>query len=359
MWPRLQLLKELLADDDVIFVSIDDNEQHRLRMMMDEIFGEENFVGNFVWNKKNVVQNDARFASVNHDFVIGYRKSDALERFHLLPRSEIADQRYKNPDGDPRGPWQSIALQAKSGTSKSLYSISFSNGVSWSPPGGTFPKFTKDKLLQLYDDGQLFFGKGGKNVPRLKKYRSEVMSGMISNSILTTQEVGSTQAATEMLGRIMGSGAFNSPKAVGLIKRLLVLSTNPNAIVLDSFAGSGTTAHAVLALNKEGGGNRKFILVECEDYADKITAERVRRVIKGVPKEKDENLKNGLGGSFTYCTLGDEISIENMLNGKNCQTMKLWRGMSSIPPPARHRIKSAKRVVKTAFFTKQTTDYII
>ena len=130
------------------------------------------------------------------------------------------------------------------------------------------------------------------------------MQGMVSNSILTTDKVGSTQAATETVKNIMGDNVFNSPKAVGLIQRFLLISTGPDDIVLDSFAGSGTTAHAVLALNKEDGGNRKFILVECEDYADTITAERVRRVINGVENAKDETLRKGLGGSFTYCTLG-------------------------------------------------------
>ena len=317
MWPRLQLLKELLADDGAIFVSIDDNEQHHLRMLMDEIFGEQNFVASFVWNKKNVVQNDARFASVNHEYVIGYRKSGSFTKFNTLPRTETANRRYTNPDNDPKGPWQSVALQAKSGTQESVYQVTFPNGVSWTPPSGTYPKFTKENLLKLYDDGQLFFGKSGRNVPRLKKYLSEVMSGMVSNSLLTTDEVGSTQSATELLNRTMGESVFESPKAVGLITRLLKLTTDKDSIVLDSFAGSGTTGHAVLALNKEDGGNRQFILVEGQDYADRITAERVRRVIRGVPEARDKSLREGLGGSFTYCTLGQPIEIEGMLSGDN------------------------------------------
>ena len=316
MWPRLHLLKELLTDDGVIFISIDDNEGHHLRMLMDEIFGAENFVTQFVWNKKNVVQNDAKFASVNHEYIICYRKSDNFQKFNLLPRSEKANQRYKNPDNDPRGPWQSVALQAKSGTQENVYTVTFPNGVTWTPPNGTFPKFTKERLLSLCRDGYLYFGKKGKNVPRLKKYLSDVMSGMVSNSILTTDEVGSTQAATETVKNIMGDNIFNSPKAVGLIQHFLLVTTGPDDIVLDSFAGSGTTGHAVLDLNREDGGNRKFILVECEDYADTITAERVRRVINGVPDARDATLQEGLGGSFTYCTLGKPIEVERMLTGE-------------------------------------------
>ena len=316
MWPRLHLLRELLSEDGVIFVSIDDNEQHHLRLLMDEVFGPDNFVTDFIWNKKNVVQNDARFASVNHEYVVCYRKSDALVRFNSLPRTEQANLRYTNPDDDPRGPWQSVALQAKSGTTSSVYSVAFPNGVSWTPPSGTFPKFTEDRLIELYEQGYLYFGKSGRNVPRLKKYLSDVMPGMVSNSVLTTDEVGSTQRATETLSRIMGGNVFSSPKSVGLISRLVSLATGPNDIVLDSFAGSGTTAHAVLALNKSDGGRRKFILVECEDYADAITAERVRRVISGVAGARDVDLREGLGGSFTFCALGDPIDEEGMLTGE-------------------------------------------
>ena len=315
MWPRLHLLKELLAEDGIIFISIDDNEVHHLRMLMDEIFGTDNFVTQFIWNKKNVVQNDAKFASVNHEYIICYRKGDNFQRFNLLSRSETANQRYKNPDNDPRGPWQSVALQAKSGTQANVYTVTFPNGVTWTPPSGTFPKFSKANLLSLYKEGSLYFGEKGENVPRLKKYLSDVMQGMVSNSILTTDEVGSTQAATETVKNIMGDNVFSSPKAVRLIQRFLLISTGPDDIILDSFAGSGTTAHAVLALNKEDGGNRKFILIECEDYADTVTAERVRRVINGVPDARDEALREGEGGSFTYCTLGKPIEVEAMLTG--------------------------------------------
>ena len=317
MWPRLQLLKELLTEDGVIFISIDDNELHHLRMLMDEIFDAANFVTQFVWNKKNVVQNDAKFASVNHEYIVCYRKSNAFQKFNLLPRSEKANQRYKNPDNDPRGPWQSVALQAKSGRPEDVYTITFPNGVIWTPPSGTFPKFTKEKLLSLYEEGYLFFGKKGRNVPRLKKHLSDVKPGMVSNSVLRTDDVGSTQSATEVLKSIMGGNVFNSPKSAGLIQHIVLLTTGPDDIILDSFAGSGTTAHAVLALNKEDEGNRKFILVECEDYADTITAERVRRVINGVENASDKTLKDGLGGSFAYCTLGKPTEVEGMLTGES------------------------------------------
>ena len=315
MWPRLWLLRELLADDGIIFVSIDDNEQHHLRMIMDEIFEPSNFTTSFIWNKKNVVQNDAKFASVNHDYILAYRKMENRTRYASLPRTSDADSRYKNPDGDPRGPWQSVALQAKSGTADMRYQILFPNGISWEPPPGTYPKFTQDRLIELYEDGRLWFGKSGTNVPRLKKYLSEMTSGMVSNSILVPEIVGSTQSATEGLKRIMNDNVFESPKSPGLVQRLALLEGTRDGLILDSFAGSGTTAQAVLALNQADGGSRRFILIECGDEADAITAERVRRVIKGVPDAKDAQLRDGLGGSFTYCTLGEPLDLETMLRG--------------------------------------------
>ena len=317
MWPRLQLLRELLAEDGVIFVSIDDNEQHHLRAIMDEIFGESNFLISFIWNKKNVVQNDAKFGSVNHEYVMSFRKSPSFQSFQLLPRTESANSRYKNPDDDPKGAWQSVALHAKSGTAESRYSHTFPNGVVWEPPTNTYPKFSKGKLQELHEDGRLWFGADGNNVPRLKKYLSEVKAGMVTNSLLVSTEVGSTQVATQLLASIMEDNVFSSPKAVGLVDHVVRLSTQRDSIILDSFAGSGTTAHAVLALNKEDGGNRRFILVECEDYADTITAERVRRVMDGVPSAKDAGLRDGYGGEFTYCTLGEPITVEGMLTGES------------------------------------------
>ena len=304
MLPRLKLLREFLRPDGAIFVSIDDNEAHRLRVMMDEVFGGANHVATFVWNRKSVVQSDATFASVNHEYVVCYRKTEALDRFNLLPRSAVADARYKNPDNDPRGPWQSVALQAKSGRPGDVYKVRFPNGIEWSPPEGTYPKFSRKRILELFRQGEIWFGKSGKGVPRLKKYLAEVKQGMVSSTLLKPDEVGSTQAATELLKKIMGGkGVFPSPKPPGLLQRVISLVAGKDGLVLDSFAGSGTTGHAVLALNKEDGGHRRFILVEMEkDICENITARRLSRVVG----------KNGegLGGGFRYCTLGRELFDE-------------------------------------------------
>ena len=328
MWPRLHLLRELLAEDGVIFISIDDNEQHRLRMVMDEIFGEENFVTNIVWQKKYAPANDAMYFSDNHDFVLCYVKNRSNGKGNetmtwkrrLLPRTDKQDKLYKYDDNDGRGPWRTDNLTVKSYSSEYDYPIvNPKTGKNYNPPQGTCWRTSKEQMQVWLKENRVFFGRDGKGAPQLKRYLREVQQGIVPLTIWIYDEVGHTDSARKALKEIFSDQQlpFDNPKALGLLQRIFTVAGDKDALVLDSFAGSGTTAHAVLALNKEDDGNRKFILVECEDYADKITAERVRRVIKGVPKAKDENLKNGLGGSFTYCTLGDEISPEKMLTGEN------------------------------------------
>ena len=320
MWPRLQLLRELLAEDGVIFISIDDNEQHRLRMVMDEIFGGKNFVATIIWEKVYSPKSSAKYFSENHDFVAVYARNKEEFKLGLLPRTEEADSRYANPDNDPRGLWKPSDLSARNPYSKGVYAITCHGGrVIEGPPSGRFWVISEDKFLAMDADNRIWWGEDQNQVPAIKRFLSEVKQGLVPETIWTYKEVGHTQDAKKTLLQIFPKNFpdFTTTKPVGLLARIIRLSTDKDSIVLDSFAGSGTTAHAVLAHNKEDGGNRRFILVECEDYADKITAERVRRVIKGVPKAKDENLKNGLGGSFTYCTLGNEISPEKMLTGEN------------------------------------------
>ena len=317
MWPRLQLLRELLADDGVIFVSIDDNEQHHLRMLMDEVFGDSNIVANFAWWSKYTLSNDSKRVSYQHENILSYAKDVAVCQIGVLPRTKEMDKAYKNADKDPKGAWKATPLHAKSGTASSRYSLTFPNGVTWSCPEGTFPRYSQPRLTELYDDSGLYFGKSGESQPSKKTYLSEVKGGKTVGSLWAYQDVGSTHEANEELSSVMGKGTFSNPKGTKLIQRVLQTSNfSSDDIILDSFAGSGTTAHAVLALNKDDGGNRKFILVECEDYADSITAERVRRVINGVPDARGQSSREGLGGSFTYCTLGAPIDLEAMLTGE-------------------------------------------
>ena len=328
MWPRLQLLRELLAEDGAIFVSIDDNEQHRLRMVMDEIFGFENFIANIIWQKKYSPANDAKHFSDNHDFVVCYAKNRAtgknknadVWKRRLLPRTEKQDKVYKHDDKDGRGRWRTGDLSVKSYMAEYDYPIvNPKTGKEHHPPQGTCWRTSKEKMQVWLQENRIFFGRDGKGAPQLKRYLREVQAGLVPLTIWTYDEVGHTDSARKSLKEVFHDEQlpFDNPKAVGLLERIFMVAADKDALILDSFAGSATTAHAVLALNKSDGGNRKFILVECENYADKITAERVRRVIKGVPAAKDPALKTGLGGRFAYCTLGEEINAEKMLTGEN------------------------------------------
>ena len=289
MYPRLELLRDFLSDDGAIFISIDDTEQAYLKVICDEIFGRNNFVANVIWEKKYSPQNDAKWLSDNHDFILVYALNKNIWRPNLLPRTEEMNARYKNPDNDPRGVWTSGALQAKSGSDNYIYEITTPTGRKFSPPAGTFWRFSKEKFAELVSDNRIYFGLDGNNVPRLKRFLSDVQQGLVTKTIWFREEVGDNQEAKREI-KDLGI-IFSSPKPTRLIEKILRLATDKNSIVLDAFAGSGTTAHAVINLNGSDGGKRKFILIESQDYCKTITAERVRRV----------------GGSFKYYRLGAEL----------------------------------------------------
>ncbi|MFK5975575.1 MAG: site-specific DNA-methyltransferase [Sulfurovum sp.] len=276
---RLSLAKKLMSDDGVIFESINDKEQANLKLLNDSVFGEDNFISSIVWNQKNVVQNDAKFISTNHEYILSFRKSDKVNEFKLLPRSDEMDARYSNPDNDIKGNWTSVALQAKSGSDSNLYDITFPNGVHWQPVKGTYPRLSKDSLMKAYYESRLWFGKNGTNVPRLKKYLSEVKQGVVSNSIWKNEDVGSTQFGKENLKNILNTNTFQTPKPYGLIERAITLSSDTNSIILDFFAGSGTTGHAVINLNRKNKTTKKYILIEMGGYFDEILIPRIKKVI--------------------------------------------------------------------------------
>ncbi len=325
MMPRLKLLRELLAEDGAIFISCDDNEQHRLRNLMDEVFGSQNFIQNIVWQKKYSPQNDAKYFSDMHDFIVCYAKNkiEGEQKFgwqrNLLERTEEMNDRYSNPDNDERGNWKPADFSVKTYSQEYDYPITLPSGRIVNPPQGRSWNTSKDNFEKLVSDNRIWFGESGNNVPSVKKFLTEVKQGTVPNSIWGYKEVGHNQEAKQELKDIFKSVQlpFDTPKPARLLKRIIQITSNENDIILDSFAGSGTTAQAILELNKEDGGNRKFILVEMEDYANTITAERVRRVIKGVKTAKNELLKKGTGGSFSYFELGNAIEMESLLRGKN------------------------------------------
>lgn len=315
MWPRLHLLKELLADDGVIFVSIDDNEHHHLRMLMDEILGEGNFFAVLTRKAMHTVRNSSKDFNLNADYVLVYARDKSWhgeERDRYIRYVYDKSANYPHDENDGRGKYKLDPINARNYYEP--YTFTFANGTEWSPPAGSYPRYSKGRLRKMEAENRIDFT--GKE-PRAKRYLAEVQEGRPPDTVLSPSNVGFNADGTRELREVFGEGGkFSQPKPVRLIEFLLEILRNKNAIVLDSFAGSGTTAHAVLALNKEDGGNRKFIMVECEDYADSITSERVRRVIEGVPNAKDEALREGLGGSFTYCTLGEPIELEGMLTGE-------------------------------------------
>lgn len=325
MMPRLKLLRELLSEDGAIFISCDDNEQHNLRCLLDEIFQPQNFIQNIIWQKKYSPQNDAKYFSDMHDFIICYAKNKiegeqkvGWQR-NLLERTAEMNGRYSNPDNDERGNWKPADFSVKTYSEEYDYPITLPSGRVVNPPNGRCWMTSKSNFQKLIKENRVWFGEAGNNIPAIKKFLTEVKQGSIPVSIWGYKDVGHNQEAKQELKDIFEEIQlpFDTPKPVRLIKRIIEIATNKDDIILDSFSGSGTTAQAVLELNKEDGGNRKFILVEQEDYANTITAERVRRVIKGVRTAKNENLKNGLGGSFSYFELGPTIDMETILQGKN------------------------------------------
>jgi site-specific DNA-methyltransferase (adenine-specific)/adenine-specific DNA-methyltransferase len=306
MYPRLLLLKQFLRDDGVIFVSIDDNEVAYLRLLMDEIFGSGNFVANIVWQKRT--SPDARLnLGAAHDHILAYSKVSYNLQLNKIPLNQERSASYKNPDNDPRGVWASVDLTGQTGhaTPNQFYEIVAPNGKKYSPPKGRCWALMESKLNSLLEDGRIWFGKDGNTRPRLKKFLSESEGGTVWTWWVNT-EVGHNQEATKEINSLIGHSSFETPKPTRLINRILQLATDKDSIILDSFAGSGTTAHAVMNLNQQDGGNRKFILVEMDDnIAQTVTTERNKRVIEGYKNAKGQQIE-GLGGGFQYCRLSKD-----------------------------------------------------
>lgn len=335
MWPRLVLLRELLREDGSIWISIDDNEVHRLRAIMDEVFGEENFVATVIW-RNSTGPKQSNFLSTSHDYIICYAKVLSSWKRNLLPRNPEQEADYTNPDNDPRGPWRSGGLDARNYYSRGRYPIKCPGGrVIEGPPGDSYWRYPEDTFWELDADGRIWWGEDGNNVPRVKRFLSEVQQGLIPQTVWDHDEVGHTQEAKQEVLRVLAStDAPVTPKPVALIERVVQIATDPGDLVLDSFAGTGTTAHAVFAENREASVGRRFVLVqqrhdtrdditEKRNICETLTAERVRRVIEGYtytkrgPKGKTTKVKApGLGGSFTYARVGEPLFSEYRDFGK-------------------------------------------
>jgi adenine-specific DNA-methyltransferase len=313
MYPRLVLLRQFLRDDGAIFISLDDNEVGPLRLLLDEIFGSKNFVTTIAWQKIFTIKNSAKHFSEMHDYVVVYSKKKDVWKRNLLPRSSSAEDDYSNPDNDERGDWTSNALQSRNYYSKGTYAITCPGGrVIEGPPRGTYWRMEEDKLWELDRDNRVWWGKSKNNSPRIKKFLDEAKEGVVPSTWWEHRFAGTNSGAKTELREILGEQEqelFNTPKPWQLIQRILQVATDKDSIVMDSFSGSGSTAHAVLKQNARDGGTRKFILIEMkEDVAVEVTAKRVSKVISGYPytgTSREELLREKI--TFTSIKNAEEI----------------------------------------------------
>jgi adenine-specific DNA-methyltransferase len=272
IYPRLKLAKNLLSDEGVVWISIDDTECANLRSICNDIFGEDNFVASFIWEKRKTREN-RRVFSFNHDYIICFAKNKPTFESvrNLLPLTEEARNRYSNPDSDPRGDWQSVALtaQAGHGTPSQFYTITTPNGRRVDPPSGNCWRVTERRLRELIEDNRIWFGSDGGNVPRQKVFLNEQDQGLTPHTLWQADEVGTTDSAKRALNEIFGGETvFDTPKPLELLARICHISMGSSGIVVDFFAGSGATGHAVMAQNAIDQGTRRYFLVQLPEPLD-------------------------------------------------------------------------------------------
>ena len=342
MYPRLRLARNLLRDDGVIFVSIDDHEVHNLRHLMDEVFGPDNFVATVVWQKVYSPKNTARHFSEDHDYILAYAKDGALWAPHLLERTPAQDAAYSNPDSDPRGPWKAGDLSARNFYSQGTYSITCPSGrVVAGPPPGNYWRYSATKFAELDADGRIWWGRDGNNTPSVKRFLSEVKQGRVPQTMWFYGDVGHNQdAKRELLKRVSFSNSdsiFDTPKPTRLVQQMLKIGTSGDGqeLVLDFFAGSGTTGDAVMQLNAADLGGRRYILVQLpeitgfEDHSTiaEITKERLRSAVKAIPTEAGIG-QDSLGLNAVRVDLGFKVF---KLDSSNIKT---WEPASSDLEPS-------------------------
>jgi adenine-specific DNA-methyltransferase len=305
MYPRLVLLRDLLVEEGSIWVTIDDNEAHYLKALMDEVFGRKNFVANAIWQKKYSPQNDAKWLSDNHDHILIYSRNKDTWRPNLLPRSEAMDARYKNPDDDSRGDWKPADFSVKTYLVANDYPITTPSGRVVNPPNSRCWGTSEIKFKELVADNRIWFGETGNNVPSLKKFLSEVKDGSTAMTIWTYDEVGHNQDAKKEVKEFNQIAVFDTPKPEKLMCKILTLATKPTDIVLDSFLGSGTTAAVAQKMN------RRYIGIEMGDHAVTHCIPRLQKVIEGEQGGISAAVNWQGGGGFRFCTLGEAAFDEH------------------------------------------------
>ena len=268
MYPRLSLARVLLSEDGLIFASVDDSEVHTLRAMLGDVFGEENFIANVIWQKKYTRANDTQYFSDNHDHILVFARSKEKARILLQPRNEEQAAAYENPDNHPKGPWKATPLHAKSGGDSRPYV--FKNGIAWRPPTGRSRCFSDETMAQLDSNNEIWFGVSGDSSPARKSFLSEVKQGVTPVTIWPYDEVGHNHEANTELKDLIGPGVFDTPKPTRLLRRILEIATSPGSsdVVLDFFAGSGTSAHAVMEQNQIDSSSRRFVAVQLPEPLD-------------------------------------------------------------------------------------------
>ncbi len=334
MYPRLELLRDLLAENGSIWVTIDDSEAHYLKVIMDEVFGRKNFVANVVWQKNFAPKSSARHLSSNHDHVLMYAKDSSGWQRNLLPRGEAQNSRYKNPDNDPRGPWTSDNLTARNYYSRGSYSVTSPSGKKWSgPPKGTYWRFSPEKFKELDESNSIWWGSDGNNMPRLKRFLSDVQDGIVPQTIWFQNEVGNTQEAKKELldYEREGTPVFQTIKPERLIQRVLQIATDPGDLVLDSFLGSGTTAAVA---HKMG---RRWIGIEMGDHAVTHCAPRLKKVVGGEQGGISKAVGWKGGGGFRFYRLGEAVfDAYGVINPKvtfEALAAHIWFAETGTPTP--------------------------
>ena len=299
---RLEVAWDLLAEDGTIWISIDDSESHYLKVLADSVFGRENFLNEVIWQRAYAPVNLKKTFSRSHDAILVYAKNNSSEKeLNKLPRDEVASNRYKNPDNDPRGVWQSDNLSVGPAVESNIYEIITPSGRSVYPPEGRSWLFNKTRFREFLDDNRIWFGQDGNNVPRIKRFLSEVKDGVVAQTLWTYQEVGHNQDAKKEIKNLFeGQAVFGTPKPEKLIQRIIQLGSDEGDLILDFFMGSATTQAVAHKMD------RQYIGIEQMDYIETVAVERLKKVIDGEQGGISKDVDWQGGGSFVYCELKND-----------------------------------------------------
>lgn len=400
IYPRLKLAKDLLSEDGVIFISIDDNEADNLRKVCDEIFGEENFLAQIIWERAFAPVNLKKHFSPSHDYIICYANNIDNCVCNGLKRDDSSNSRYANPDNDPRGVWTSGDLSVGPAVTEKIYEIITPSGRSVYPPSGYCWRLDKNTFFEYVKDKRIWFGENGDNVPRIKRFLSEVKQGITPMTIWRFKEVGSSQDASRNLKKLFDDKAFfEYPKSVPLIERCIQLYSNKKSLILDFFSGSATTAHAVMQFNAEDGGKRNFIMVqlpeECAENSEaykagyknicEIGKERIRRAGKKIKEENplttqdldigfrvlkcdSSNMEDVYFTPKEYMDKQQSLFVDNIKKDRNDEDL-LFDAMLKLDTPLSSKIEKISIAGKTVYnvaqghlmacFDKNVTDEVI